>query len=668
MTITNGDKFVSKTGVQNGALINWKIAINQSQSTITDAQLVDTPTANQILIEDSFALYPVIVSADESYTVDYANPLVRDTDYTLEIETDYDTGQQTFTLKFLYEIDRTYILFYDSQINATPEDNEISNTVQLSGNGVHYEDEEPETEIIIDVNSAGGGAVGVKGTLAIIKFDEDDVAMAGVEFELYNPLNNKVATRVTDEDGLIVFKNLVYGTYTLKETATLAGFVISDELFEGMTIEVGEETSDPEHFVVLRNKMSKLTIYKLNTDEDLLDGSIFKLEILDEADEYQVVEAELEVTDGMIVLTGQPAGDYRLSELTAPEGYILNSAPLEFTITVNDNGQVVDYTAEFINYQGSVKLTKVGLDDTLLEGVTFDLYNEDDELIYEDLVTDSDGEILLENILEPGNYYFVETGSVDGYIINETPLTFSIVDTASDEPAVVEVTATNFKGSVEFKKVDLLGNPLEGVEFELILVVDDDTDEYVATVLSNDNGVVRVDHLAPGNYYFKEVTTLEGYILNTALIPFEIPDMVTAESVLIELEDFINYQGSLILKKLDSKGKLLKGAIFEVEDEAGDKTTLTTIDGVANLTSLVPGTYNVTEIKAPNGYVKTDEVFSFVVPESFEGEVEVTVIEVLNLKKLPGTGMENFSSSLPLFLIGFGILVFLWGKKKKRVS
>lgn len=668
VTITHGDKFVSKTGVQNGALINWRIAINQSQSTIIDAQLVDTPTSNQILIEDSFRLYPVIVDPDESYTVDFANPLVRDTDYTLEIDTDYDTGQQTFTLKFLYEINRTYVLFYDSQINASPEDNEISNTVQLSGNGVYYENEEPETEIIIDVNSAGGGAVGVKGTLAIIKFDEDDVAMAGVEFELYNPLNNKVATRVTDDDGLIVFKNLVYGTYTLKETATLAGFVISDELFEGMTIEVGEETSDPEYFVVLRNKMSKLTIYKLNAEEDLLDGSIFKLEVLDEEDEYQIVEDELEVTDGMIVLTGLPAGDYRLTELTAPNGYILNSAPLEFTITLNDNGQVVDYTAEFINYQGSVKLTKVGLNDTLLEGVTFDLYNEDDELIYEDLVTDTEGEILLENILEPGNYYFVETGSVDGYIINETPLTFSIVDTASDEPALVEVTATNFKGSVEFKKVDLLGNPLEGVEFELILVVDDETDEYLATVLSNNSGIVRVDHLAPGNYYFKEVTTLEGYILNTALIPFEIPEIVTAESVLIELADFVNYQGRLTLKKLDSKGKLLKGAVFEVEDEEENKTTLTTVDGIANLAGLVPGAYNITEIKAPNGYVKTEEVFSFIVPESFEGEVEEIVIEVLNLKKLPGTGMESFSSSLPFFLIGFGILVFLWGKKKKRVS
>ena len=63
----------------------------------------------------------------------------------------------------------------------------------------------------------------------------------------------------------------------------------------------------------------------------------------------------------------------------------------------------------------------------------------------EGLTTDENGEILIENELAPGNYYFKEKESVNGNIVNETPIRFVISNDTSGVPEVVEVKATNFK-------------------------------------------------------------------------------------------------------------------------------------------------------------------------------------------------------------------------------
>lgn len=74
--------------MQDDNYINWSIAINESQSTIADAVVTDDPTENQVIVEDSFHLYPTTVDPYGNLTKDTVNELKEGTDYKLKITTD----------------------------------------------------------------------------------------------------------------------------------------------------------------------------------------------------------------------------------------------------------------------------------------------------------------------------------------------------------------------------------------------------------------------------------------------------------------------------------------------------------------------------------------------------------------------------------------------------
>lgn len=64
---------------------------------------------------------------------------------------------------------------------------------------------------------------------------------------------------------------------------------------------------------------------------------------------------------------------------------------------------------------GAVKIKKVAEDgETPLEGAKFTLYNDKNEVVKENLISDTNGEVEIEE-LEPGSYYLKEVESPDGY-------------------------------------------------------------------------------------------------------------------------------------------------------------------------------------------------------------------------------------------------------------
>ena len=629
VTVTNGEKYVSKTGKQNGSLIHWSIAINESQSTIKDAELHDHPSTNQILLENTFKLYPVTVHENGTYTIDYSNPLEVDKEYVVLFNTDAE-GKQVFVLKFLNTIDRTYVLEYDSQISTTPDNKTISNRVSLKGKELSYEDGGGTTSIVIDVNQAGGGAVGVKGSLTIQKTDENGNPLEGVEFELYNPLNRKVATRLTDAEGKISFVGMVYGNFTIKETKALEGYVIDEELFNGKVITINDETSDPNHIVVLKNRMNTLTITKQNVKGELLDGAEFKLEKKN-GEAYDLIHQSISLHDGQLVLSGLKSGVYRLTELVAPQGYVRNLESLEFEITENSIGQAEDVTVSYTNYKGSVRLKKTGETGDILPGVTFNLYDVNDNVVLENLVSDKNGEVLIENQLSPGEYYFVEKETVDGYIVNESPYHFEISSESKGEPSVVEVKAVNYKGSVEFKKVAETGEVLSDVEFELY---QSGNETPIEKAISDEQGMVRVNQLAPGSYYFKEVKSKEGYILKTKQIDFTIPQKANHERVIVSLDDYINYRGIVEFKKINEKGDALSGVVFELFEEGNEIALSEHVSnemGIVSAKDLVPGSYYFKEKETLDAYILNSNPIDFIIEETAEEDnTKVTLIDFIN--------------------------------------
>lgn len=669
VTIANGNKFVSKSGVQNGDYVDWSIRINESQSTIKDAKIIDEPSMSQIILEDSIKLYPVIVQENENYTIDYDNPLVLNEDYTLEIVVEED--RHHFIIEFLGIIDRTYVLEYSSQISLDVDENDITNRVKLLGNEFSKETGEDSTTIVIDVNQTSGSARGKKGSFKVKKTDPSGRALPGVKFELYNKFNRKMLSVITDENGEFEYHNLVYGTYTLYEIETLKGFVISDELISGVSINISEEHIDLNKELIFVNRMNEVIINKTDADGTMLDGAQFELLKLVGGD-YVIEKNEFTVEEAGKIFYGLDAGQYRLQERVSPEGFVVNTIPYDFEIKQNRNNQELDVSVDFVNYKGSVELTKTGHEDEVLEGVVFDVYDDHDELVYESLVTDDQGKIKITNELAPGTYYFKEVSSVLGHIVNETPLYFTIASKAAGIPKLVSVFATNKKGSVTFEKVSDMDALLKDVEFKLF----NTEDEELLTVVSDEEGVVRVDHLDAGDYYFVETKSLPEFIVNTEKITFRIPEKALEEEVVIQLEKFVNYRGGVIIEKIDEDGNLLNNARFKITDTDNKVIKkITTIDGVSEIDRLKPGSYKIVEIEAPEGYLLSEEELTVIIPEEHDGMYEFETVTIINKEipkedekaTKPKTGLSNNTFLyMSITLVSMCLLMTLRALKRKR--
>ena len=670
VSVANGGKFVTKSGSQAGSLIKWSIAINEAQSWIQNATIVDIPSTNQILLEETFNLYPTNINANGTYTINRTNPLIRGTDYTLTINTNSTTGAQTFTLVFINDIRRTYILEYDSQISTTPSNLSITNEVALNGNGVTFEDNGGDAQLVINIDSAGGSAVGTKGSLRIRKMDEDGTTpLQGVRFELSNTFGRKVADLTTDEEGYITFPNLVYANYILKEKSTLEGYVISDQLFTGLPVTVNAASSDQNAVTVLTNLKNKLTINKYDINNELVLGAEFRLERYI-GDQWFVVENNLVLNTGASTLEGLESGRYRLIETKASEGFILNSQNLEFEVKTNPNGQEMDMTVNFYNYKGSVELTKYDAELNVLEGVVFDLYDSEDVLYLGDLESDEEGKIRIDE-LAPGAYYFVEKRSVNGNIVNQSHIPFNVPTVYQGVPNVIELSTMNGKASVSFVKKDETDRALSNVLFGLYKL--DGSTEVVLSenIFSNSEGVVQYGSLTPGNYYFKEIQSNEGFILNTKLIEFNVPEAAQTENLEIVLDDFINYKGTIQVTKTDHLGNKIREAEFELRKDTGELIGVyVTSQGQFIVEDVDVGTYHLIEIKAPNGYRGDKVPIVVTIPKEYEGEPVLISVDKINYpipEYIPDTGVDTEKQlyfSVGLILLGFVFMII--GRKKKR--
>lgn len=616
-----GGKVVDKRGNQNGAVVNWTIEINGSQSTIENAVLQDTPSDNQFYLEETFKLFPVNYKG-HSYDVLRDTPLVEGVDYDLIFNKD-DEGLLSFEIKFLNKLDRMYVLEYDTQISASKDNPVLSNRVELTGENYQYESLGDEASVDINVDSAGGGAVGIRGSLALRKLGKDGILLEDVVFELYKD-GRKIATGTTDANGLVYFGRLIHGDYVIKEVSTQDGYVIPDDLFKGKTFQVNDQTSSDDYYVDIQNEKSKLTINKLGTDGELLAGSRFNL-LMEKEGVYEVIR---EVVLGTVTLEGIEAGKYRLVELGTAADYILNTEPLDFEVELDGNGQVISKTVEFTNYKGSVKLIKSD-ENGLLAGATFDLYHNGLKL-KEGLVTDVNGEITFDNELAPGNYYFIETASAGGNIINQEKLHFVISDKTAGVPETMLVTATNYKGSVTFNKVDGLGNALTGAVFDLW---NTDTNTLVSTVTSDDNGKVTVNQLPVGKYEFREIKAPDGFVVNDNKIEFTINGSSANGKLDLVLEVFVNYKGSVRLNKFDEDKNLLDGVVFNLYNDGGELVyeDLTTEFGKIEVSDLAPGKYYFIETSTVGGNIRFTEPIEFEVPVNNDGSVNI-IIDVLNTK------------------------------------
>ncbi|MGY3721778.1 MSCRAMM family protein, partial [Vagococcus carniphilus] len=502
------------------------------------------------------------------------------------------------------------------------------------------------------------------GSVELEKADEDNTnkVLSDAEFALYNSTGELVMGNLsTDETGKLRVDDLAEGKYYFVETKAPIGYEISTE---------------QHHFeVIADNKNDVVQIKVTNKKEETKLGSV-ELKKVDASDPNQVLpgaEFSLYQSDGSFVksdlvtnesgvlrVDGLAEGSYYFIETKAPNGYSNTSKKQTFEIKVNETTQVafIQVTNQKIDYKGSVVLVKTDqANNQTLSGAEFSLYKSTGELVHANLITDSSGQLKVENLAE-GSYYFVETKAPLGYILSTKQYGFEIK--ANETSEIAKVAATNQKeevklGSVELQKFDALNKSkvLAGAEFSLY---QSDGTVLQTGLITDESGLLRIDGLAEGSYYFVETKAPAGYSLpGDNQYDFEIKadtiNKVQRLEVLNEKDKREPVKGSVILRKIDASdsNKVLQGAEFSLYHSTGeliDEGLTTDEAGILTKKNLAVGDYYFKETKAPKGYKLSNKQYDFKIEADKISEVKQ--VEVTNEKeevKLGSVELKKVDSS-----------------------
>ncbi|MRM77143.1 LPXTG cell wall anchor domain-containing protein, partial [Lactococcus lactis subsp. cremoris] len=426
------------------------------------------------------------------------------------------------------------------------------------------------------------------------------------------------------------------------------------------------------------NYQGSAELIKHDINGQALSGAIFK--VID-ADGKTIKEGLTSDETGKVLIEGLVPGDYSFVETKAPEGYILNTLPVNFSISGEEEGKVkvVMASDNFINYQGSAELIKHDSQGQALEGAIFKVVDSKGKIIKEDLASDKTGKVLIDN-LAPGDYSFVETKAPSGYILNTSKVDFTISTKEEGQPKVVMASDNfiNYQGSAELIKHDSQGQALEGAVFK---VIDSKGKSIKENLVSDKEGKVLIENLVPGDYSFVETKPPSSYILNTSKVDFTISTKEENKpKIVMASENFINYQGSAELIKVDENGKSLSGAVFNVTNSETHEVVIkgikTDANGVIKANHLKPGKYTFVETEAPAGYQLSQETRAFEIKASAENKPQVVNTGKFVNKRLPITPKkpelpktgEERNTFLPIVGVGLlmvGATLYVFFKRRK---
>ncbi|EOH90132.1 SpaA isopeptide-forming pilin-related protein [Enterococcus pallens] len=443
-----------------------------------------------------------------------------------------------------------------------------------------------------------------QSTVAGTKVDGDKLSeqsnqlLAGAEFQVYKqnadgsrgegPVSffdeddQSTDTVVTGENGKFLIKGLEEGRYLLVETKAPENFALGTK---EIPFEISSSLGEPEAINLgeIDNYRGKIDIKKTDEDNQLLNGGTFVLSTTEDGKNPITVfdidgkeNTEFHAKDGHIQAQGIAPGTYYLVEIKAPSGFILNTEPIKITIPANSNSsQELLVTDTLINYQGIAQLVKKNAAGKKLSGAEFKIVDTNGKTIQQGLRSNDEGLVSAEG-LAPGDYQFIETKSPDGYLLNTTPIDFTITDEAAGKPAI-EVASNNFinyQGSAELTKVDAKGDPLQGAEFK---VVNQEGVTVAEKLVSNDQGKIQLDNLQPGTYSFVETKAPAGYILNTQQLEFTIDSSAKAAPARVNAGNFVNAkEGTTVPPAPDTPGSAhsqsTKGTLSRLIPQLNDPT------------------------------------------------------------------------------------------------
>ena len=261
------------------------------------------------------------------------------------------------------------------------------------------------------------------------------------------------------------------------------------------------------HFKVnIVEEKGSLTINKVDADTGAaLSGVTYRLF---DASGNKVADVTTGA-DGRAVFSDLPLGSYSYQEISAPEGYVVDST--RYTATISTSALHIAEQRTNALAKGSIEILKVDAETRHpLAGVVYRLFDANGSKIA-DGTTDGNGKVTFSD-LKPGKYAYQEISSVSGYLLDDTRYEFSL----TSENLHVKVTRENTpaKGSLTIRKIDATGGPLAGAELLLETSTDGKTWTEDGKATTGTDGIAKWEGLALGaQYRVTELKAPAGYIL-----------------------------------------------------------------------------------------------------------------------------------------------------------
>ncbi len=370
-------------------------------------------------------------------------------------------------------------------------------------------------------------------------------------------------TVTTDDKGVAKFTKLLNGRYAVVEVRAPIGFSLAkpqsinlptstrrvelsfvDELLYGRIqvhktgdVPIGTETYESVH---------RMPCNRFVYEQQYIEGIGFEIY------NYNGMLVDTIVTnqEGIASSKELPVGNYTIREVKTHQGYYLENK--EYQVTIQAEGQVVLPVTVNINNSlvvSELVLEKYGevvkkMDDygvqyetQPLEYAIFGLYSARTIVNYQGQViappdmllgigvTDKDGFWRIQERLPAGEYYVKELRAPKGYVMSEEKYYLNIAPAGTDVKSTIHVTNGSIlkndmvKATVRLLKTDAAGKNMKlvGAEFGLFNAL---TGEQIASYVTNREGVVVIQDMPFGKWYFKEIKAPKGYQLSTKKYEF----------------------------------------------------------------------------------------------------------------------------------------------------
>ena len=393
---------------------------------------------------------------------------------------------------------------------------------------------------------------------------QGDAKLSGAKYGIYKG-NQLIDTYTTDENASFTTKYYVCDTdWTIRELESSEGYLVNDEVYKvGADPKLYEvEYNTTANNVVEQVKKGKIAIIKHSDDgstqiETPEKGAEFQI-YLKSAGSYVNADPDERDTivcdeDGFASTKLLPYGVYTVHQTKGWEGrekikdfdVFIDTDMKEYKFLINNSN--------FESYLNVVKLDKETNKQIAYEGAGFEIYDSNNHRVsmqftYPEVTeihtfyTNSEGYLITPEKLPYGDYTLKEVQAPYGYVLDSTPIPFTITQENSftdtgvtvvkvkardmSQKGVIEITKTGeiFKSVIDnegiytpiYENSNLANAVFEIYAAEDIVTLDGTTrcykGEKIDEITTGKNGIAKSKELYLGKYNIIEKTAPNGFV------------------------------------------------------------------------------------------------------------------------------------------------------------